>query len=480
MIVFLYVINNYIFVVNKIKIKVYMVNNEKILKLIFLPLLLNSGVLSSQSLSFSEAQAVMDRDNSLIKAVQKEEEAYTYEWKASKGNRYPQLSVFGGGLYLNKELGTNLNGAKNEFSSLLGVSNPEILGDWDINILKRDIAFGGVGIIWPVFTGGKINALIESSKIKTDIGHEELVSTKNKLISELVERYFQVKLAEEAVLVRKEALEGMNKHLYDATKLEQQGIIAPVEKLQADVAVSEANRQYSASLKDLSLSKVALANTLEIDEANFDLTTQFFLVDNLQSLAYYQDKALTNYPELLKLKLQIDLAEQGIKSKKSSYYPTIDAFGQSVLLHNNPVGVSKKNEKPWMVGVTLTYDLFEGFKNKNEIKAAKVTKESAELHEIKAKKDIKNQIEKIYQDLEKQNEQIQNLQIQIVQAEELLRVRSRSFAEGIASSTDVVDAEVNLSGIKLQKLEAQYNYVLDLADLLEYSGLSYEFTQYAN
>lgn len=362
-----------------LKIKEIMAKNEKIVKLVFVTFLLNTGVFYSQSLSFSEAKNIMDKDNSLIKAVEKQEEVHTFEWKASKGNRYPKISVFGGGLYLDKEIGANLNGVRNEASGLLGLADPGVLGNWDVTFLKRGIAFGGAGFTWPIFTGGKINASIEASKINSEIGHEEVISTKNKLISELVQRYFQVKLAEEAIAVRKQVVEGMKKHLYDATKLEQQGIIAPVEKLQADVSLSEANRQYLAAQKDLGLSRVALANTLEMDEVTSDLSTQFFLVENLQPLKYYQDNALTNYPELQKLQLQIDLAEQGIKSKQSAYYPTIEAFGQSVLLHNKPIGIGDKNEKPWLVGVALTYDLFEGFKNKNEIKAAKATKESTEL-----------------------------------------------------------------------------------------------------
>ena len=89
-------------------------------------------------------------------------------------------------------------------------------------------------------------------------------------------------------------------------------------------------------------------------------------------------------------------------------------------------------------------------------------------------------IEKIFQDLQKQEEQIQNLEVQIVQAEELVRVRARGFSEGVQTSTDVVDAEVNLSGIKLQKLQASYDYVVDLASLLEYSGLSQDFIKYTN
>lgn len=436
--------------------------------------------LCSQSLSFSESQIIMYKENNLIKAVEKQEEAYQFDFKSSKGLRYPQLDVFGVGIYRDKRIGSNLNNARSEVANILNISDPEELGNWDVRLLKRDILLGGVKFTWPIFTGGKINAAIEASKIKAEIGNKELVSTKNKLISELAQRYFQVKLAEEAVIVRKQVLDAMNKHLYNASKMEEQGLIAPVEKLQADVAVSEANRQYLAAQKDAELTRLALANTLGIDGISQELSTPFFIVPFLQPLEYYQNFAIDNYPELQKLQLQIDLANQGLKSKQSTYYPTISALGNSILVHNNPIGGVEKNKKPWSLGVGLSYNIFSGFQHKNEIRSAKATKESIEFQQEKAKKDIRTMIEKIFQDLQKQEEQIQNLEVQIVQAEELVRVRARGFSEGVQTSTDVVDAEVNLSGIKLQKLQASYDYVVDLASLLEYSGLSQDFIKYTN
>ena len=60
--------------------------------------------LCSQSLSFSESQIIMYKENNLIKAVEKQEEAYQFDFKSSKGLRYPQLDVFGVGIYRDKLL----------------------------------------------------------------------------------------------------------------------------------------------------------------------------------------------------------------------------------------------------------------------------------------------------------------------------------------------------------------------------------------
>ncbi|MEK6493208.1 TolC family protein [Myroides odoratimimus] len=439
---------------------------------------MSSSVYAQESLSFTDAYNKMYQDNSLIKAVEKQEEVHHYKWQATKGLRYPSVRAFGGGLYLSKSLGVDLNGLKNGIGDFIHLPNPDVLGNWSKSFNKKDMVFGGFMATWPLYTGGKINAAIKAHEIESKIGEKDLEKTKNKLITELAQRYYSVKLAEEAVAVRRTVLEGMNKHLHDATKLEEHGMIAAVEKMSADVAVSEANRQLDGALKDAKLARLALANTLEVDEVTAALDSDFFSIPQLENVDFFQGSAVENYPELQKLVLQKELADQGVKVKQSANYPTVFGFGQTILAHNNPILIGEKDSKPWVVGIGVSYTLFEGFKNKNEIKAAKATRESVELFETKAKSDVKMLVAKLYQDIQKQEDQIKSLNVQEKLAEEYLRVRSKAFSEGFATSTEVVDAEMNLSGVRLMKLQANYNYAIGVASLFEVAGLSHDFLQY--
>lgn len=439
---------------------------------------MSSSVYAQESLSFTDAYNKMYQDNSLIKAVEKQEEVHHYKWQATKGLRYPSVRAFGGGLYLSKSLGVDLNGLKNGIGDFIHLPNPDVLGNWSKSFNKKDMVFGGLMATWPLYTGGKINAAIKAHEIESKIGEKDLEKTKNKLITELAQRYYSVKLAEEAVAVRRTVLEGMNKHLHDATKLEEHGMIAAVEKMSADVAVSEANRQLDGALKDAKLARLALANTLEVDEVTATLDSDFFSIPQLENVDFFQGSAVENYPELQKLVLQKELADQGVKVKQSANYPTVFGFGQTILAHNNPILIGEKDSKPWGVGIGVSYTLFEGFKNKNEIKAAKATRESVELFETKAKSDVKMLVAKLYQDIQKQEDQIKNLNVQEKLAVEYLRVRTKAFSEGFATSTEVVDAEMNLSGVRLMKLQANYNYAIGVASLFEVAGLSHDFLQY--
>ena len=64
-------------------------------------------------------------------------------------------------------------------------------------------------------------------------------------------------------------------------------------------------------------------------------------------------------------------------------------------------------------------------------------------------------------------------------AEEYLRMKNAAFKEGMASASDLIDAELNLAGVRAERLQAAYNFDLTLAQLLEAAGISDEFPAYA-
>ncbi len=449
----------------------------------FFTLGLTSGVVQAQNMSFSDAYSKMYQDNNSLKAVNKQSETQQYISKSLKGLRYPSLNAYAMGLVFDKKIDLSFNDARNGLAGFLNISNPSLLGDWSVPVGKKEMFFAGLNATLPIYAGGKINAAIEVGKIQEEISKKDIESTENRLISELAQRYYQVKLADEALVVRRQVLDGMKKHLYNATKLEKNGIIAPTETIIAEVAVSEANREVLAAEKDTKLSRTALANTLDADQITDDLTSPFFTDIPLASLESYKESAIKNYPELKKLILQKDLADQGVKVKKSSYYPTVAAFGMTTLLHNDPIAfgiLEHSNQRPWVVGVGVTYNIFDGFKTKNELKSAISMRESLDFLEAKAKKDVTTLVESLYFGIQKSQEEIENLKVQEKLAEELLRARNKAFAEGLATSTDVVDAENGLSVVRLLILNTKYLYITSLAGLLEASGISKEFLNYAN
>ena len=84
----------------------------------------------------------------------------------------------------------------------------------------------------------------------------------------------------------------------------------------------------------------------------------------------------------------------------------------------------------------------------------------------------------LYATLLQSRDEAEVLGSNIALGEELLRMRRIAFAEGMATSAEVIDAENTLSETKLARLAAYYAYDVALVNLLALCGITNEFRDY--
>ena len=101
--------------------------------------------------------------------------------------------------------------------------------EWDKTIQEERFATVTADFIWPLFTGGKINAANKAAEVEVHIGEDNFNQVQGELMSELVSRYYGLALASQVVEVRKKMFEAMDQHYSDAQKLFNEGMIAKVE-----------------------------------------------------------------------------------------------------------------------------------------------------------------------------------------------------------------------------------------------------------
>ena len=95
----------------------------------------------------------------------------------------------------------------------------------------------------------------------------------------------------------------------------------------------------------------------------------------------------------------------------------------------------------------------------------------------KAITDLEVGIDKFYSQLQNALDNVKALDTTIEMSRELVRVRKKSFQEGMATSTEVVDAEVMLAKVKTAFLLAYYQYDVALINLLSVCGTPEQFHQ---
>jgi Outer membrane protein len=452
-------------------------------------------------LSFGEALLQMQTGNQLIQAANQEIKEREYERKAAMGLYMPKVEIIGAYTLLNDDIGLDLKDTKKSlqsgmtdfFSAIPSSAISALPQPWPtimaqmptqftnaINAIPdkyvmQEKQFGLItaGATLPIYAGGKIRTANKAAEVKVNQAKEKSDEQTASLITELTTRYFGLSLAEDVIAVRQEVLDGMNSHVRQAESLVKNGMIADAEKLHAEVYQAEAYRALQGSNRDAGVVRAALVSTLGT-KGSIVTTSPLFLPTSIQDLDYFKQQALQSNSQLRQVAVNKQLADLNVKGEVANYLPTIALTGTKDL-YNKDVTDLVPN---WFVAVGVKYTLFDGLSRTRKVQAAKSLQRRVVDIQEKAQNDIQVLVTNLYEQLMKISEQLISIQTSLKFSEEYLRVREKSFSEGYATSLDVVDAQLNLSKVKIDRLNLIYTYDITLAQLLEASGLSQQIQTY--
>ena len=291
-----------------------------------------------QGLSFDDALSMMTDWNPALRAAKYEEQAARRERQAAAGLFSPVLSVGGSYAYMSQDIVFNLdlNDYKQNVQAGLGQLLPALdpqlqqavgglLGplmgqSWEYayTIQPRQLGFVGGSVKMPLFMGGKINAAYRAAKIGEQSVREQTAQTRNALVSELVERYFGCVLALQAADVRRQAVDGVRKHLADAVAMEREGMITESERLYVEFKLAEAERELQDAEMQLKTLQAALNNTLGTVSSGTPLTP-LFVLDGIEPLDYYQQLAEMYSPLLNQVAYKQQLAHENVRAWRAAF-----------------------------------------------------------------------------------------------------------------------------------------------------------------
>ncbi|MGF1875253.1 TolC family protein [Photobacterium frigidiphilum] len=363
----------------------------------------------------------------------------------------------------------------NGLAAILGTNAATLDQLLTSQLTDRDIFTSSIRAIWPIFTGGRINAAQEIAKGKTEEAKYMLVMQQQAKFEDLTKFYFGVVLTEQVLQTRIDVEQGLKKHLDHAQKMEQQGQIAKVERLQAEASYDKARVDRQKSARDLEIAQVALTKLLKLNSPAMPSTT-LFTNESLPPMDAFIDKTLADYPGLSILDAKKKQASGVIDVEKGKYYPEVYLYGNYSLYEDDTL--ASKTAPDWAVGVGVNIPIVDTSGRSGKVKAAHSAVTQVNYLRAQAEQDLSVLVEKTYREANQSLEEYNGLKSSLALAEENVRLREKAFSQGLSTSLDVVDAEMYLAGVKTQRLAAAYQYVISLSRLLAVSGEMNSFNQY--
>lgn len=432
-------------------------------------------------LSFQEAWDLLQQQNNSLAAQRANVERYAHLKDATQNLNLPSVSV--GANFTRLDQDVTLSG-KQIFDST-GQALPALpptlaqlvagIGSIQSTITERDIFTSSIRAIWPIFTGGRITAAQDAAAGKEEEAQSQLAMEIQARYEDLAKYYFSVVLAKEVLATRIAVEEGLTQHRDNALKLEQQGQIAHVERLQADASLDKAKVERKKAQKTLDIAQSALTQILGATET-VEPSGMLFINTSLPPMHAFIEQTLNTYPGLSLLDAKEKQASSLIKAEQGKYYPEVYLYGDYSLHEDDSLASQMKPD--WLVGVGVNIPLIENTGRSEQVKAANSAVNQVRYLKAQAKQDLSVLVEKTYLEAEQALEEVTGLNSSLNLAQENLRLRQKAFSQGLSTSVDVVDAELYLASIRTQQSLASFNYLISLNKLLALSSEMSSFSTY--
>ncbi len=354
--------------------------------------------------------------------------------------------------------------------------NIKIEGDAEILFIKKhfrfdlsekDVFLANLSLLWPLYTGGKIDAAQAVFKSRLDEAKAKEEMQKDKKFLTLVKLYYGEIVAKSLVDTEEEAVLALKRLYKNATLMKKEGQIANIELLQAKSKLDLARIELKKAKSKLDVAHFALASLVSKDIKTTDNLLVFGVENNFD---------ISNNKTLDLLDAKTKQVNSLIKIKKSNYFPTVVGYGNYMLYKDN--SPLMQTLPTWFAGVMVKFDILRRSDRADEIAIAKLKKHKVELLKSEALKNLKVLAEKTYKEMMADKQEYELLESSLKLAKENLRLREISFKEGLVTALDVTEANAMVEAIKTKRLNAAYQFLQKLAFLCVLSGEREKFFEF--
>jgi outer membrane protein TolC len=317
-------------------------------------------------------------------------------------------------------------------------------------------------LLWPVYTSGRTHALERAAQAEATASGADLEAVRLDLRLEVARAYWALVTARDTVRVLEAALDTADRSLADVRNRVEAGLLPP-----NDVSRSEAQRARQELL--------LIEARGRVDSVTVDLDRLLGLPDGTpiettegletpappsRDAASLIGDALKQRPELAAITNRTQAQQARIAAIATARKPTIAIASGVDWANPNPRIFPRQDrwQESWDVSVNLSWQLFDFGKNAAERTEAQFAITALNERRADAETQIRGDVQKQLVDLRTTQAALVPARLAVTAAQETQRVVGDRFEAGVATTLDVLDAQ-------LAVLQAELDRTRVLADL---------------
>jgi len=397
--------------------------------------------------TLNEAIDLSIKNSKQLKVDRARIEQVSAQVKQAIQKRLPDASVTGAYIYLNNpivDLKTKNNNSGNGGSA--PAAAPKV----------NQAAYGILNASLPLYAGGRIRYGIESSKYLAQAVELDAENNKEEVIENTIEAYVNLYKSEVAVKLYNENLLQAGQRVKDFANLEKNGLLARNDLLKAQLQASNVELALLDARNNWELANVNMDLMLGLPESTILVSDSSIINQNfsVSTLDDYVQSALKNRKDVEALGLRKQAADVGVRAVKGELLPSIALTG-GYIAADVPGVLSITNAAN--IGLGIKYDIGSLWKTRAKVDEAEGRSKELVATQEMVIDNIRLQVNKAYLNWLGSQKKISVHLTAIEQADENYRIVKNKYTNGLATVTDLLDAD-------FAQIQAHLNYSLAKAD----------------
>ena len=330
-----------------------------------------------------------------------------------------------------------------------------------LQILYPDVPnnyWSRVEMQWPVYSGGRAQALERAARIDATAAADDVTTARADLRLEVARAFWALVTAGEALRVVERSLEQIDAHLRDVRNQFNAGLVPP-----SDVLNAEAQRAHQRVLSiraavDRDVAEADLGRLVDAPSgARIEPAVRLDVAPSGSlSIDALIAEARRQRPDRAALSKRVDAARQRIGAAAAGRRPTLNVAGGYDYARPNAHIFPRADvwKTSWDTGVNVRWPIFDGGRARSEEAEAAAIARAAEERLADVDTAIAVEVRQSVREVESSRAAVDAATLGVASANEARRVLGERFAAGVATSTDVLDAQTALLQAELDRTRA--------------------------
>ena len=327
----------------------------------------------------------------------------------------------------------------------------------------------GVNLGYIIFDGFAREGTMKRASSNAVASEQTASRTRQAIVFQVESAYLNVLRNEQLVKVSEENLKRDNRQLERITESNRVGALslADVYRQQSQVAADELNlitaqNNYDKSKADL-IALIGLDVSEEYAISDPSVSTEIGQAELESTMSQYKnfrelsERALDKRPDYQAATESFNAADAGVTSARSGYLPSISANAGYTLNGDQFSTLSDRKSLDW--GISLRWNIFDGFGTNQALQSAQVQRKNADLALQQTQRSIGVEVKKAMLDLEAARKQYEVSQKGLTSATEDRKIAEERYNLGAGTLLDLLTGNANLVNAEANKINAAYNYI---------------------